>query len=96
MNIHLHTLSLAKQTISRVHLIESFKTAVFVGIILNLINNSSAYTYGEEISGYNILLNFIVPFLVSTYSRARASYMSHRETPKKPNIRETGYKTTSI
>lgn len=96
MNIHLNATSSAKQILSREILTESFKTAIFIGIILNLINNSSAYSYGEDISGFNVMLNFIVPFVVSTYSSVRASYLANRKISKKRKIIETSYKTSVI
>jgi len=79
----LNSLPLPKLIMSREILIDACRTAFFVGIILNLINNSSAYSHDENISGYSILLNFAVPFLVSAYSGARAAYMSDSKNMEK-------------
>ncbi len=43
MNIQLRFTSFAKQTLSREVLIDSFKIALFVGMILNLINNGPTF-----------------------------------------------------
>ena len=48
----------------------SVKTAILVGSILNLINQGSAIWGEEEINWINLLLTFLVPYCVSTYSGA--------------------------
>ena len=56
-------------------LIRALKVAVFVGIILNLINNPQLFTQtaGSEIHISRILLTFFVPFFVSLYSSVLAN-----------------------
>lgn len=47
------------------------KVAFVVGAILNLINQGSAVWHGAGISWWHVLLNFAVPFCVSSYSAAK-------------------------
>lgn len=47
--------------------------ALVVGIALNLINQSERLTLGQGISMPHLLLNFLVPYLVATWSGARAA-----------------------
>jgi hypothetical protein len=49
----------------------SLKTAVFVGLILNLVNHGSDLLHGRPVSAWHVFLNFVVPFCVSSYSAAR-------------------------
>jgi methyl-accepting chemotaxis protein len=46
----------------------SIKTAIVVGIILNLINQWQAVFGDSTIAWTSLILTFIVPFLVSIYS----------------------------
>ena len=96
MNIPLRLTSFAKQTLSREILIDSFKTALFVGMILNLINNGPTFFNGTDISGSSVLLNFTIPFLVATYSACRAAHIASGSTLKKSDAATTGQKNTSI
>ncbi|WP_087149572.1 MULTISPECIES: nitrate/nitrite transporter NrtS [unclassified Pseudomonas] len=45
--------------------------ALAVGTVLNLINQSDAIWNNQNISWWNFLLNYAVPFTVSSYSAAR-------------------------
>jgi hypothetical protein len=83
MRIQLQIYSFAKQSLSPAIIVDSFKTALFVGFILNMINNGDIYYNDADISGPNVLLNFIVPFLVSTYSGCRAAHLAYVTTLKK-------------
>jgi len=47
------------------------KVAFFVGVVLNLINQGPALWQGFDISWLHVLLNFLVPFCVSSYSAAK-------------------------
>lgn len=49
----------------------ALKVAVVVGTVLNLINNGDRIFGQESISGWSVAMNFLVPFLVSSYSAAR-------------------------
>ena len=49
----------------------ALKVAVVVGTVLNLINNGDRIFGQDGISGWSIAMNFLVPFLVSSYSAAR-------------------------
>ncbi len=52
----------------RITLINSFKISIFVGIILNLINQGKALFNFSEFSIVKFRLTFLVPFFVSVYS----------------------------
>lgn len=47
------------------------KVAFVVGVILNFINQGPALWQGAAISWWHVLLNFAVPFCVSSYSAAK-------------------------
>lgn len=47
--------------------------ALVVGIALNLINQSERVTLGQGLSLPHLFLNFLVPYLVATWSGARAA-----------------------
>ena len=66
-------ISIYKKALSPEILIVSFKTALFVGFILNLINHGQDILYAVDISWASIFFNFAIPFCVSAYSGARAS-----------------------
>ena len=55
----------------------ALKVALVVGTCLNVINQGSAIWHGAVIDWPRIALNFLVPFLVSSYSGAKALGMSH-------------------
>jgi hypothetical protein len=94
MNIPLRFTSFSNQTLSREILIDSFKTALFVGMILNLINNGATFFNGTDISGSSVLLNFTIPFLVSTYSGCRAAHIARGSTLKKSDAAASDEKKT--
>ncbi len=56
-------------------LLRALKVALFVGIILNLINNPQLFEFSSEteIHGSRIILTFFVPFCVSLYSSVLAN-----------------------
>lgn len=47
------------------------KVAFVVGVILNIINQGPALWRGAGVSWWHVLLNFVVPFCVSSYSAAK-------------------------
>jgi hypothetical protein len=49
----------------------SLKVALVVGCVLNAINQGPAIMQASGISWPHVLMNFIVPFCVATYSAAR-------------------------
>lgn len=49
----------------------ALKVALVVGTILNLINQGNALWHGASVDWLRVGLNFLVPFLVSSYSGAR-------------------------
>lgn len=44
------------------------RVALFIGILLNIINHRDAIFFGAEWPWGSMALNFIIPFLVSLYS----------------------------
>ena len=59
--------------------VRSLKTAIFVGSMLNLINQWHAWFGNAEVVWTSLLLTYLVPYLVSTYSGA-ASAVNHAKT----------------
>lgn len=53
----------------------ALKVALFVGVILNLINNPQLFEFSSktEIHGSRIILTFLVPICVSLYSSVLAN-----------------------
>lgn len=51
---------------------EAVRVSAVVGTILNLVNQGPLAWKGEPISWVQLLLNYVVPFCVSTYSGARS------------------------
>jgi hypothetical protein len=49
----------------------SLRTAAVVGILLNLVNQGDAIWGDAALSAGHCLMNFLVPFCVSSYSAAR-------------------------
>ena len=70
MSIPAHLFALAKSALSPPILVGSLKTGIVVGLILNVINHGQALVDDSGINWGGVLLNFIVPFCVSAYSRA--------------------------
>lgn len=48
------------------------RVSLFVGTILNIINQGPAIVHHEPIEWGKLLLNFAVPYLVASYSAAQA------------------------
>jgi hypothetical protein len=51
--------------------INSIKVALFVGTLLNLINQGKEIWLGLDISWGHVALNYLVPYCVATYSAAK-------------------------
>ncbi|MDQ7016666.1 MAG: nitrate/nitrite transporter NrtS [Gammaproteobacteria bacterium] len=74
MRVVLVWFTLFKRAFSMPIFIDSLKTALFVGLLLNLINHGNEFLHVSDIHWSSILLNFIIPFCVSAYSGTRAAY----------------------
>lgn len=61
--------------------ISAFKVSLVVGTALNVINNGPQWLSGDAISAWKIALNYLVPFLVSSYSGARNEAQVIRPQP---------------
>jgi len=57
---------------NRINLFKHLKTAIFVGAILNVINQANAVIDLEfdKLNYFKLVLTFFVPFAVSVYSAA--------------------------
>jgi len=49
----------------------SLRIALVVGTVLNLINQGAAVVAGSGISWFQVILNYLVPYCVASYSAAR-------------------------
>lgn len=49
----------------------SLKVSFVVGIVLNLVNQGSAIINGLEIAWGHVVMNFVVPYCVASYSAAK-------------------------
>ena len=56
--------------------------ALVVGSILNFINQGETIWSGQEVRWGNFLLNYVVPYCVSTYSAAK-NELSRESEPEK-------------
>ncbi len=45
--------------------------SLVVGTVLNLINQGGPVLRGEHVAWWNVLMNYVVPYGVSTYSAVR-------------------------
>lgn len=52
-------------------MLPALKVALVVGSLLNLVNQGGSLLSGGPINLTQMLLNFVVPFCVSSYSAAR-------------------------
>lgn len=50
---------------------QALKVSLVVGTLLNLINQGATAWHGGALSLPHLLLNYLVPFCVSTYSAAK-------------------------
>jgi len=49
----------------------ALRVGVVVGTVLNLINQEGAILAGNDISWFHLLLNYLVPYCVASYSAAK-------------------------
>ena len=50
----------------------ALRVATVVGTVLNLINQGPSFIAGDGLSWMHVLLNYLVPYCVATYSGASA------------------------
>lgn len=65
-------LSLLSVMFSRPVAVDAIRVSLFVGTCLNAINLGPAIWHGQPIEWGKLLLNFAVPYLVASYSAAKA------------------------
>lgn len=63
--------TLARVACSREIVIPALRVALVVGTVLNLINQGGRILDGLDPSWFHVLLNYLVPYCVSSYSAAR-------------------------
>jgi len=51
--------------------VRALKVALVVGSILNLVNQGEHVVRGGAIDWFHLIMNFLVPYCVSTYSAAK-------------------------
>jgi hypothetical protein len=56
---------------SRRIVINAIKIALVVGTVLNIINQGSTFMANAGISWIHVLLNYLVPYSVASYSAAK-------------------------
>lgn len=57
--------------LSRHIVINALKVSVVVGSVLNLVNQGGSLLHGGTIPWLHLLLNYLVPYCVSSYSAAK-------------------------
>jgi hypothetical protein len=63
---------LLNHMLSRPVVTGAIKVSLFVGTCLNAINQGSALWHGAGVEWGKVLLNYTVPYLVASYSAAKA------------------------
>lgn len=58
--------------------LQAVKVALCVGTLLNLINQGAPILEGGPLSWPHLLLNYLVPFCVSSYSAAKNDIARNR------------------
>lgn len=64
--------SLFSHMLSRPVMANAGRVSLFVGTCLNAINQGAAIWHGEPVQWAKLLLNYAVPYLVASYSAAKA------------------------
>lgn len=59
--------------------VSALKVALVVGSLLNLVNQGGNLLDGLPLNTVQMLMNFIVPYCVSSYSAARNEMQRHEE-----------------
>ncbi|WP_461480672.1 nitrate/nitrite transporter NrtS [Porticoccus sp.] len=57
-----------KIVITRSIVVNALQVSLVVGTLLNVINQGSAFINGSEIAWVQVLMNFLVPYCVASYS----------------------------
>lgn len=73
--------SLLRTACKRPIVVAAVKVALVVGTILNLINQGGRLLDGLPPSWFHVVLNYLVPYCVSTYSAARNEMRRDEELP---------------
>ncbi|MCU0920999.1 MAG: nitrate/nitrite transporter NrtS [Burkholderiaceae bacterium] len=60
----------------------ALKVSAVVGTVLNLLNNGPAWWQGDAVSVWKVLLNYLVPYCVSSYSAARNQVQAAADRPE--------------
>ncbi|NMG16103.1 nitrate/nitrite transporter NrtS [Aromatoleum bremense] len=60
----------------------ALKVSLVVGAMLNLVNQGPAIFAGERVDWLRSLLNFLVPYLVSSYSAALGTVRACRRNER--------------
>ena len=63
--------SMTNLLLCRSMILPALKVSAVVGSVLNLVNNGQALLDHQSVNLWQILLNYVVPFFVSSYSAAR-------------------------
>lgn len=61
----------------------AFRVALLVGTLLNIINQGGALWNGADIDWFHGLLNYLVPFLVSSYSAGKKGLEDEQQEERK-------------
>lgn len=62
--------SMTSLLLCRSMILPALKVSAVVGSVLNLVNNGPALLDHQSVNLWQILLNYVVPFCVSSYSAA--------------------------
>lgn len=65
-------MKLLQCALTRPVIINALKVALVVGSCLNAINQGPQLWLGEGVEWNKVVLNYVVPYLVASYSAARA------------------------
>jgi hypothetical protein len=57
----------------------ALKVAIVVGIFLNIINQGPRLMEGDGVNWVQVILNFLVPYCVASYSGAKNELSKHRQ-----------------
>lgn len=78
MSNYYFRLAFERNTVKR-----AFRTAILVGLILNFINHTQDFITlsFKNVNPFMVLLTFLVPYLVSTYSSVAANNKYHNKQP---------------
>jgi len=63
--------TLCRELFKRHIVINALRVALVVGVLLNIINHGGALTQSAPVAWNQVLLNFLVPYCVASYSAAK-------------------------